>query len=79
MPDIKYPLNNKFERVSDLTHAIASFLEWAEEKKGLILCEPYKPQYSWYSPYQYQQGTTPAGVFRHRSGSAGKREKANDR
>lgn len=50
MSDTKYPLNNKFERVSDLTHTIASFLEWAEKQKGLSLCEPYKPQYSWYMP-----------------------------
>jgi hypothetical protein len=50
MSDTKYPLNNKFEHVSDLTHAIASFLEWAENQKGLSLCEPYKPQYSWYIP-----------------------------
>ena len=50
MPDTRYPLNNKFERVSDLTHTIASFLEWAEKQKGLSLCEPYKPQYSWYIP-----------------------------
>lgn len=50
MSDTKYPLNNKFERVSDLTHAIASFLEWAEKQKGLSLCEPYKPQYSWFTP-----------------------------
>ena len=50
MSDTKYPLNNKFEHVSDLTHAIASFLEWAEKQKGLRLCEPYKPQYSWYIP-----------------------------
>jgi len=50
MSGSKYPLNNKFERVSDLTHTIASFLEWAETRKGLSLCEPYKPQYSWYTP-----------------------------
>lgn len=50
MSDIQYPLTNKFERVSDLTHAITSFLEWAEEQKGLTLCEPYKPQYSWFVP-----------------------------
>ena len=50
MSDTQYPLNNKFERVSDLKHAIASFLEWAEKQKGLSLCEPYKPQYSWYIP-----------------------------
>jgi len=50
MSNTKYPLTNEFERVSDLTHAIASFLEWAEEQKGLSLCEPYKPQYSWYVP-----------------------------
>ena len=50
MSDTKYPLNHEFERVSDLTHAIANFLEWAEEQKGLRLCEPYKPQYSWFVP-----------------------------
>jgi len=41
MSDTQYPLNNKLERVSDLTHAIASFLEWAEKQKKLSLCEPY--------------------------------------
>lgn len=50
MSDTKYPLNNKFERISDLTHTIASFLEWAEKQKGFSLCEPYKPQNSWYIP-----------------------------
>jgi len=50
MSDTQYPLNNEFDRVSDLTHAISSFLEWAEEQKGLRLCEPYKPQYSWFVP-----------------------------
>lgn len=50
MSDNKYPLSNKFERVSDLILAIANFLEWAEKQKGLSLCEPYKPQYSWYVP-----------------------------
>ena len=50
MSDIQYPLSNKLERVSDLTHAIANFLEWAEKQKGLRLCEPYKPQYSWFVP-----------------------------
>jgi hypothetical protein len=50
MSDTKYPLNHKLERVSDLTHAIASFLEWAEKQKKLSLCEPYKPQYSWFIP-----------------------------
>lgn len=50
MSDTQYPLSDKFERVSDLAHAIASFLEWAETQKGLSLCEPYKPQYSWYVP-----------------------------
>lgn len=50
MSDTQYPLNNELERVSDLTHAISSFLEWAEKQKKLSLCEPYKPQYSWYVP-----------------------------
>ena len=35
MSDTQYPLNNKLERVSDLTHAIASFLEWAKSRKSL--------------------------------------------
>lgn len=48
--DSKYPLNERFDRVSDLSHTIASFLEWTEQKKGLRLCEPYKPQYAWYVP-----------------------------
>ncbi|GAO35374.1 hypothetical protein SCT_0760 [Sulfuricella sp. T08] len=50
MSDTQYPLNIKLERVSDLTHAIANFLEWAEKQKGLRLCEAYKPQYSWFVP-----------------------------
>lgn len=50
MPNIQYPLNSKVELVADLSHTIAKFLEWAEKQKGLSLCEPYKPQYSWYVP-----------------------------
>lgn len=50
MQNNKYPLNQKFDRVYDLTHAIASFLEWAEKEKDLSLCEPYKPQYAWFVP-----------------------------
>lgn len=51
MPDVnKYPLKDRLDSVSDLTHTIASFLEWTEQKKGLCLCEPYKPQYAWYVP-----------------------------
>ena len=50
MPNIKYPLNKKLNRVSDLTHTIAQFLDWAEKEKGLHLCESYKPQYAWYVP-----------------------------
>jgi len=50
MPNIKYPLNKKLNRVCDLTHAIARFLDWAKKEKGLHLCEPYKPQYAWYVP-----------------------------
>lgn len=50
MSDTQYPLTNKLEHVADLRHAIASFLAWAKEQKGLTLCEPYKPQYSWFTP-----------------------------
>lgn len=55
MSDTQYPLTNKFEHVSDLTHAITNFLEWAKEQKGLTLCEPYKPQYSWFVPIHTSQ------------------------
>jgi hypothetical protein len=50
MPNDEYPLNDKFNRVHELTHAIASFLDWTEKQKGMRLCEPYKPQYAWYVP-----------------------------
>lgn len=50
MPNSEYPLSEKFDRVSDMTHAIASFLDWAENQKGMRLCESYKPQYAWYVP-----------------------------
>lgn len=50
MPNIKYPINKRLNRISDLTHAITQFLNWAEKEKGLSLCESYKPQYAWYVP-----------------------------
>lgn len=39
---------------SDASRIIADFLQWAQHEKGLALCEPYKPQYDWYTPVPYQ-------------------------
>ncbi|MBS4095527.1 MAG: hypothetical protein KGZ83_01645 [Sulfuricella sp.] len=50
MPTTKFPLREKYNNVSDLTHTITSFLNWMEKQKGLRLCEAYKPQYEWYTP-----------------------------
>jgi len=44
MSDIQQQANIKSELVSDLTHTIASFLEWAETQKGLRLCAPFQAQ-----------------------------------
>lgn len=33
---------------------ITDFLQWIEREKGLVLCEPYKPQYDWFIPILYR-------------------------
>ncbi len=45
-----YPLHEKYDHISDFTHAMGTFLEWLEKQKGLRLCAAYKPQYEWYAP-----------------------------
>lgn len=39
---------------SEATKIITEFLKWAEREKGLLLCEPYKPQYDWFIPILYR-------------------------
>lgn len=42
------------KQASDAAKIITDFLKWAEREKGLLLCEPYKPQYDWFIPILYQ-------------------------
>jgi hypothetical protein len=44
------PPQQKPAKFGELSHAIEEFLEWAEQKKGLLLCSAYKPKYAWYTP-----------------------------
>ena len=39
--------------VHDVPRIICDFLKWVEHEKGLVLCEPYKPKYDWYTPITY--------------------------
>lgn len=39
---------------SEAIKIITDFLHWAEREKGLLLCEPYKPQYDWFIPILYR-------------------------
>jgi hypothetical protein len=34
----------------ELQRALLDFLKWAEQSKGLALCQAFKPQYDWYMP-----------------------------
>lgn len=34
----------------EASRIITDFLKWVEQEKGLVLCEPYKPQYDWFIP-----------------------------
>lgn len=52
MSDIQHQANIQSEFVSDLSHTIASFLEWAEKQKGLRLCSPCQTQKSHVSKEQ---------------------------
>lgn len=38
----------------DTLQIITDFLKWVEQEKGLVLCEPYKPKYDWYTPVLFQ-------------------------
>jgi hypothetical protein len=40
---------------SESFRIILDFLKWTENQRGLALCEPYKPQYGWYTPVTYQK------------------------
>jgi hypothetical protein len=44
------PLLTEVEQTRPASEAIKDFLNWVEQEKGLVLCEPYKPKYGWYSP-----------------------------
>jgi len=44
-----------FTEVSESFQVILDFLKWTESQRGLALCEPYKPQYGWYTPVTYQK------------------------
>lgn len=42
------------KQASEAAKIITDFLKWAEREKGLLLCEPYKPQYDWFIPILYR-------------------------
>ena len=41
--------------VRESFQVILDFLKWTESQHRLALCEPYKPQYGWYTPVTYQK------------------------
>lgn len=41
------------EAALDLPQLLRDFLEWAQQEKGFVLCEAYKPQYDGYTPIAY--------------------------
>lgn len=47
---IQPPSQQEPAKFGESSHAIEEFLEWAERKKGLLLCSAYKPKYAWYTP-----------------------------
>ena len=49
------PINSALrpEAPPDLSQLLRDFLEWAQQEKGLVLCEAYKPKYDWYTPIAY--------------------------
>jgi len=50
MTRIQHPSQQELAKFGESSHAIAEFLEWVEQKKGLLLCGAYKPKYAWYTP-----------------------------
>ncbi|HUW27837.1 MAG TPA: hypothetical protein VMV97_04440 [Sulfuriferula sp.] len=42
------------KHAGEASKIITDFLKWVEREKGLILCEPYKPQYDWFIPILYR-------------------------
>ena len=47
-------LESPIKYASETSKIITDFLKWVEKEKGLILCEPYKPQYDWFIPILYR-------------------------
>lgn len=45
-----HPPQRDVAKLSESSRAIAEFLDWAEQKMGLVLCEAYQPKYAWYRP-----------------------------
>ena len=41
------------EVATDMPQLLCDFLEWAQQEKGFVLCEAYKPKYDWYTPIHY--------------------------
>lgn len=52
---------------SEAIKIITDFLQWAEREKGLLLCEPYKPQYDWFIPILYRSKDLVAEFLRETS------------
>lgn len=45
---------SRIKHTSEASKIITDFLKWVEREKGLVLCEPYKPQYDWFIPILYR-------------------------
>lgn len=44
----------RIKHAGEAAKIITDFLKWVEREKGLVLCEPYKPQYDWFIPILYR-------------------------
>ena len=44
----------RIKYAGEASKIIMDFLKWVEREKGLVLCEPYKPQYDWFIPILYR-------------------------
>ena len=70
MAAILFPVSDTLISVPRTKHAseaskiITDFLKWVEKEKGLVLCEPYKPQYDWFIPILYRSKDLTADFLR---------------
>lgn len=50
MTRIQHLSQQELAKFGESSHVIGEFLDWVEQKKGLLLCGAYKPKYAWYTP-----------------------------